>query len=218
MQSPRRRSALLALAAPVGIALGLVAGIVTAAMPATAQACACCAEPGMRMEGPHPMDEYVRGELSRMRFAERAELPVGPAGLEEIRGITDPADTYTLDASVDTTREGSAITLTFLGEDGRQGTITVPLGDQIHEFFVDTRTGSRDEETGLYKEWTLKGRAKTTGIFARASKSGRPRVRLIFHGGGNACTDAAQFGHWTLEVRGTTADFTLMGEMAPSDA
>lgn len=202
---------LLRGSAPLSLA-AIVVGVVAAWTPATAQACACCAEPGMRIEGPHAIDEYTRGELARLRFGERARLQHGEVEFEAIRGIERPEADYGVAASV--TR--SAITLTFTAADGRTGTITVPVGAHIHEFFVDTRGGDPDTETTLYKEWTLRGRAKTTGIFAPASKAGRPRVRLILHGSGNACTDADQFAHWTLEVSGTGADITLFGDLAPA--
>ncbi len=166
----------------------------------------------MRIEGAHAIDEYTRGELARLRFGERARLQLGAAEFETVRGIEQPDLEYSIAADV----TESAITLSFTAADGRTGTITVPIGTRVHEFFVDTRGGAPDTETVLYKEWTLRGRAKTTGIFAAASKAGRPRLRLIVHGSGNACTDASQFAHWTLEVSGTNADFTLLGDLAPA--
>jgi hypothetical protein len=51
-----------------------------------------------------------------------------------------------------------------------------------------------------------------TGIFA-AGVRGNTRARLILHGAGNSCTDAGHFGHWTLEVKGPNADFSLIGEL-----
>lgn len=210
----QRLQRLLRGSAPISLAT-IVVGVVVAWTPSTAQACACCAEPGMRIEGPRAIDAYTRDELSRLRFGERARLQLGPADFETVRGIDRPDAEYSSAANVTKT----AITLSFTAADGRSGTITVPIGAHIHEFFVDTRGGDPETETALYKEWTLRGRAKTTGIFAAASKAGRPRVRLIFHGGGNACTDAGQFGHWTLEVSGTGADFTVLGDLAaPADA
>lgn len=207
----QRLQRLLRGPAPISLA-AIVVGVVAAWTPSTAQACACCAEPGMRIEGAHAIDDYTRGELARLRFGARARLQLGAAEFETVRGIERPDADYAVAASV----TQSAITLTFTAADGRSGTITVPLGARVHEFFVDTRGGDPDTETVLYKEWTLRARSKTTGIFAPASKAGRPRVRLIVHGSGNACTDAEQFAHWTLEVSGAGADFTLLGDLAPA--
>jgi hypothetical protein len=62
----------------------------------------------------------------------------------------------------------------------------------------------------LYKEWKLSGPASGSGVF---QPGGAPRqiLTLILQGGGNSCTSAIDFSHWTLVMQGPKAKYTLFG-------
>jgi hypothetical protein len=44
---------------------------------------------------------------------------------------------------------------------------------------------------------------------------GAPRqiLTLILQGGGNSCTSAVDFSHWTLVMQGPNANYTLFGDL-----
>ena len=85
-------------------ALGLMAGIaLSLLLPiSAAHACACCAEPGDRFDRAEAIDEYALDVLAAVKFEGKARLYTTAADwAEQIKGITNPAesDTYDLKAS-----------------------------------------------------------------------------------------------------------------------
>ena len=173
-----------------------------------ANACACCADPGERIESTRKLDAYERGELEKLLFAKRARLYMNAAGTAGVRGISDPADAYALTQ----TRTGDRWTFTLKDPKGKTGTVAFTLPSTIESFFVDTR----EQKTGdplLYKEWRLSAPLATTGVFASASASGAPTIRVVLQGRGNVCTSADQFTSYTLIVSGPSATFTLFGAL-----
>jgi hypothetical protein len=181
---------------------------------APAEACACCSEPGERVESSAPFGGYDADEIARVRFASAANLYTTAAGLEGIRGIADPTSRYDLSVAFD----GKTFTLSFKSKDGKSGTIALSP-KSVESFFVDLRSGKRGAEPLLYKEWRMSAPMLATGIFspAVASPSAPPMAKLVLQGRGNSCTDAGQFTHWTLIVTGKSAAFTFFGDLrAPS--
>jgi hypothetical protein len=176
-----------------------------------ARACACCAEPGQRIEATAPLSSYERGELERLRFAKAAKLYVTAAGFDAVSGVSDPSERY----EVGHTRQGGVWTFTFKNPKGNAGALSFTLPTNIEAFFVDPHDGNPSVPTDplLYKEWRLAAPLTATGIF-KPGAAGAPTVRLILHGRGNACTSAEQFSAWTLEVSGPRAHYTLFGALA----
>ncbi|APR87725.1 hypothetical protein A7982_13074 [Minicystis rosea] len=176
---------------------------------ADAQACACCSEPGQRVEGTAPLDAYVKGELGRVRFAKAAKLYLTAAGFDGVSGIRDPADRYELVQ----TRQGDVWTFTFKDAKGNAGALAFTLPAKVEEFFVDTQPGKQAGDPTLYKEWRLAAPLTATGIF-KPSAVGSPTVRLILQGHGNSCTSAEQLTTWTIVVSGPKASFSLFGTLS----
>jgi hypothetical protein len=188
-----------------------VASLALLARAPEAQACACCSEPGERIEGLVPLDAYKKTELERVRFANTAKLYLTAAGFDGVSGVRDPADTYALVQ----TRLGDVLTFAFKDAKGNAGTLAFTLPAKVDEFFVDPHDGKQTGAGGplLYKEWRLASPLTATGIF-QPSAAGSPTVRLILHGRGNACTSADQFSAWTIVVSGPKAGFSLFGALS----
>ena len=54
--------------------------------------------------------------------------------------------------------------------------------------------------------------AAGSGVF-RPGIAPRQLLTLILQGGGDSCTSANDFSHWTLVMRGAKANYTLFGEL-----
>src|SRR5579871_5878789 len=110
----RPRSSLLASAlAAASLSIALLA------CPADARACACCSEPGQRIEGTAPLQAYEKAELARLRFAKAAKLYVDAGGFDGVNGISDPSETYETGQA----RQGDRWTFTFKDPKGNTGSL-----------------------------------------------------------------------------------------------
>lgn len=196
------------MAACIRYLAGMASVLVTVWLASDAAlACACCSERAMRNVGVEKFSGFRLSEVERMTFAGEASLASGvadlPAGLQDL-------DT-TLPVAV--ARTGSQIVFSFRGQSGRVTSLSLALPQTISIFEVDPRDG-KDEGLGplLYKEWQLTGNATATGVLQPFVEKSRT-VSLILHGGGRACTDAADFTAWTLLIGGPSDKVTLYGAL-----
>jgi len=183
--------------------------LVAPALPSSAFACACCTSPGQRNVQVTALDSYKRDALTRLGFADKAELFLGEADADSVEGIATPSQHYAIKA------EWLGSTLIFSLEDapGHKGTLALTLPAKLSVFEVDPR----DDDGGgtgpaLYKEWKLTGKAAGTGVFAPGAGP-RQLLTLIVQGHGNSCTDASDFFHWTLVMEGPKANYSLFGDL-----
>ena len=187
--------------------------LVTAAafllLPASAFACACCAERGSWSSVTSRVGAYEFGELERVRFGPSATTYVGAAGLEGITGIAPPSARYRIALR----RTGRRWTLLLSAPGGRRGSLLFLVPHAAQLLAVDLRDGRSSGGGGplLYKEWRLEGAVAGTGVFLAGMSNAR--FRLILHGRGNSCLTADDFTHWTLQVLGGGARFALFGSL-----
>jgi hypothetical protein len=176
-----------------------------------ASACACCADPGQRIETTAAMQPYEKAELERIRFAKVAKLYMNAGGPDNVTGVTDPAGSY----EVVQARQGDVWTFTFKDAKGKTGALSFTLPAKLESFFVDIHDGQQAGGNGplLYKEWRVGAALTATGIF-KPGMTGGPTVRLVLQGRGNSCTQAEQFSWWTLVVSGPKAQYELYGSLA----
>ena len=178
-------------------------------VPASAFACACCADPGYWSSAVTRLRANELEQLDRIRFSRSATTYVGAGGLDGVLGITSPSTAYGLKQA----RSGRRWTfrLTSPGERTR-GTLSFVLPASALVFATDLRNGRTSMGGGplLYKEWRLAGTVSGTGDFLPRTTA---TYRLILHGRGNVCLDARDFTRWTLQVRGAGARFTLFGSL-----
>jgi hypothetical protein len=174
-----------------------------------AAACACCTNAGQRLTATVKLDSGRRDQIKALRFAAEARLFLGEADLEAVRGITTPAERYTLA----TAWHDNRLVFTFRDERGRTGTLSLALPVTVSLFEVDPRAApDQNREPSLYKEWTLTAPFAGSGIFL-AGLGPRQRLTLILHGAGNACTSADDFSHWTLLMAGPKGSYSLFGDL-----
>lgn len=175
-----------------------------------AEACACCTEPGQRLELTSTMDAYVRGELALVRMKPAATLFSDPGFPDSVEGLANPSmNPYRVRATI-----GSVVTFEIVDPAGRQGRIQFRMPSAISRFEIDPSAGklpAPPNGPSLYKEWRLSSEARLDGIVATG---GRVAVAtLILHGGGNSCTSAIDFQRWTLTVKGKGISFTFLGDL-----
>lgn len=193
---------------------GFVSGIffiaAIASFAATsALACACCTNPAQRHVEVEKMDSAKPEEISRIQFSQDAKLRLDE-GAEGIKGLDGAHEDFKLSVA----RQKDRLVFALKDAKGRGGSLTLVLPKTISVFEVDPRD-AKDTGSGppLYKEWKLTANASGDGIF-RASTGANQKMTLIFHGRGNACTDASQFSHWTLLVFGPVDKYTFYGNLA----
>jgi hypothetical protein len=190
-------------------AIAILAAACVIFAAATAQACACCSQTAWRHVEVEQFSQRYLDEINQVRFAKPAQLMLGEADDNAIKGVTDPEENYDLAV----TRAKDRWTFSFRDKKGRNGTLTLVLPKTISIFEVDPRHG-KDEGQGpvLYKEWKLTANAAGDGLF-RATIGANQKITLVLHGRGNGCTSADDFTHWTLLVHGPVDAYTLYGAL-----
>jgi hypothetical protein len=191
----------------IALAFSLAALALIAAT--AAQACACCTQTAWRRVELEKLDAAKLAEIAQVKFAKAAQLMLGEADQDAIKGVKDPEEDYELGV----TRAKERWAFSFRDKKGRAGTLTLALPKAVSIFEVDPRHG-KDEGQGpvLYKEWKLTANAAGDGLF-RAATGGNQKMILVLHGRGNGCTSAEDFTHWTLLVHGPVDTFTMYGKL-----
>jgi hypothetical protein len=196
----------------IGDALGRAVGaaVALALSWTAAEACACCTSPGQRLVTTQSIPAARLSELQELGFDRTAELYLGEADLDSVRGIATPSARY--DMTV--TSGPGGLTFGFRDKAGRTGTLVLAWPRTMSVFEVDPRDETSDQGLGptLYKEWKLTANASGTGVFAPGTGT-RQRITLILQGRGKGCTDASHFKAWTLVVHGPAAEYTLFGTL-----
>jgi hypothetical protein len=187
---------------------GIAVAIAALAYASPAFSCACCTNEGQRSVATVALDSGKRQEIESLRFGGKATLFTGEGDAEGIAGIATPSDSYSLVAKWQDKR----LVLSFRDSHGRSGTLLLARPDTMSIFEVDPRN-LPDQGSGprLYKEWKLTAPASGDGVF-RPSVTPRQLLTLILQGGGNSCTSAIDFSHWTLVMQGPKANYTFFGD------
>lgn len=175
----------------------------------SAQACARCTQSAWRRVEAERLDSSKLAEISQVRFAKTAQLMLGEADMDAIKGVQNLEEDY--DLGVTHTKERWAFS--FRDKKGRTGTLTLSPPKTMSIFEVDPRHGT-DKGQGpvLYKEWKLTTNTAGDGLFRAATGSGQ-KMTLVLHGRGHGCTSADDFTHWTLPVHGPANTFTMYGKL-----
>lgn len=174
-----------------------------------ASACACCTSSGERSDLVVKLESGHADELSRLRFGPTAELFLGEADPDSVKGISTPSARYELQAGW----KGNRFTFAFRDEKDRSGTLVLSRPKLISSFGVDPRN-QPDRPNGpvLYKEWRLTSKAAGSGIFT-AGLGAAQTLTLVLQGGGNNCTSANDFAHWMLVMWGPKAKYHFFGDL-----
>lgn len=192
----------------IGLAFVLIQ-IFVAGLASPGLACACCTSQGQRNVATVTLDSGKRQEIESLRFGGKATLFTGEGDVEGIEGIATPAGTYTLTAKWLEDR----LVLSFRDAAGRTGILSLVRPGTVSVFEVDPRDRpDNGQGPRLYKEWKLSAPAAGSGVF-QPGVAPRQILTLILQGGGNSCTSAIDFTHWTLVMQGPKANYTLFGDL-----
>ena len=187
-----------------GIAIGFVAG----AFPAAALACACCADPGQRMQYDTNVDGYVAEVFNQIDFGPQAAVHLTPCGVECVQGVENPPDAY--DLKLD--RQAATLTFDLQAIDGvGNGSISLMRPSVIEVFATDMAPTANARNTQLYKEWRITVPVTGDGAFSALSQ-GENLAELVLQGTGNSCDHPGDFTHWIMTITGQGVDFRLFGK------
>ncbi|MDO9561749.1 MAG: hypothetical protein Q7J60_09025 [Bradyrhizobium sp.] len=199
-----RRCRILALVLSLSLAIAVFFSTTPPAF-----ACACCTQQGQRNVATVALDSGKRQEIESLRFAGKATLFAGEGEAAEIEGIATPSESYELTAKWLDDR----LELSFRDKLGRTGMLSMARPKTMSVFEVDPRDRpDKGQGPVLYKEWKLTAPAAGSGVF-RPGIAPRQLLTLILQGGGNSCTSASDFSHWTLVMQGPKANYTLFGDL-----
>ncbi|MEM1307801.1 MAG: hypothetical protein AAGG99_09760 [Pseudomonadota bacterium] len=199
----------------------IVLGVMTAAVlnvvpAASAHACACCAEPGQRVEQFTSFDDRdaFQSEVIRsLALGGAATLYRDAADWDEvIRGLNNPDRSTAYRVAL--TRAAKSWTFAFEDKRANSGRIAIRLPREFELFAADRTPGDSVGGSGpeFYKELRFSGVMTGSGMFITNGK-GTARATVIFHGHGNGCTFAEQFTHWTLEAKGPGVQYRFYGRL-----
>jgi hypothetical protein len=105
------------------------------------------------------------------------------------------------------------LVLAFRDHLGHSGTLSLTRPDNLSIFEVDPRDRpEQGQGPRLYKEWKLTAPASGDGVF-QPGIAPRQLLTLILQGGGNSCTSAIDFTHWTLVMQGPKGNYTFFGKL-----
>ncbi|HUE83418.1 MAG TPA: hypothetical protein VMM84_14990 [Pyrinomonadaceae bacterium] len=193
----------------------LLALAILMTLPATADACACCAERGTWFQETARADPEVLAIVGDLggRLDQIASLYLNATAPEEVKGISLASETFILRRLRPHTREWK---LEFTDQRGGRGTLTFTIPDTAVFFGTDPRDGQQGGAGGplLYKEWRFEGSVSGTGIF-KGGTTAKTKFRLVFQGRGNMCRNADDFRTWVLQVRGPRAEYAFYGSINP---
>lgn len=173
--------------------------------------CACCSQEGQYSRGEGAPSGYQLAQMSGMQFAPSAETYFGRGDKENIKGVSDVAEGYEINARFD----HSQWKLSFRDEKENTGTLTMPIkGARMTDYRADIHDGRKSADGGplLHKEWVFRGNAQGTGVF-KTGLAAPTKFTLIFQGRGNNCDNGDDFSHWHLEIAGSKAAYAFVGEM-----
>lgn len=183
--------------------------LMTLAYMPSALACACCTHQGQRNVATVTFDSGKQQEIESLRFADKATLFNDESDAGGIEGIATPSGSYSITAKW----QGARLVLSFRDNLGHTGTLSLARPDTISIFEVDPRDRpDRGQGPTLYKEWKLSAPAAGSGVF-RPGIAPRQILTLILQGGGNSCTSAIDFSHWTLVMQGPKGNYTFFGDL-----
>ena len=183
-------------------------------------ACACCAEPGTRINFTTNTDQVIRDLVKEFKIADKAELYMTEAGFDIIEGLDqiqkeDEATTGLINFSASGSFAGNSWKLTLRSVKGLPAIYSIPVPLKYSEFKVDIHD-RKDMPLGpwLYKEIRFEGTLLSATGFARAGAVRDTRYSLVFQGRGVGCNEVEDFTHWRMEINGPKARYAFFGKLS----
>ncbi len=183
-------------------------------------ACACCAEPGTRINYTAKTDSFIRDLVKQFKVADEANLYMTEAGFDGIEGIDLIAkEDETAAGIMDFTSTGAFAEklwkMNIKSPKGLTATYSIPAPLKYTEFKVDIHD-QEDRPNGplLYKEILFEGVLASATGFARAGAVRGTKYELVFSGRGSGCNEVEDFTHWRLDIDGPKAGYAFLGKLS----
>lgn len=183
-------------------------------------ACACCAEPGTRVEYTTKTDAFIRDLVKEIKFAEKADIYMTEAGFDMIEGLSQiekesESTPGMIDFSSTGSFSGQAWQLTLKTPKGLAATYSLPIPLRYSEFKVDIHDQEgRPNGPWLYKEIRFEGPVTSATGFAKAGAIRGTKFSLVFQGRGVGCNEVEDFTHWRLDIDGPKAGYAFLGKLS----
>lgn len=183
-------------------------------------ACACCAEPGTRIDYTAKTDSFIRDLVKEFKLSDKAELYMTEAGFDTIEGIDpiakeDETAQGMLDFASTGSFTGNTWKLTIKSPKGLAATYTISVPLKYSEFKVDIHDQeNRPNGPLLYKEIRFEGVLTSATGFAKAGAVRGTRYELVFSGRGVGCNEVEDFTNWRLDVDGPKAGYAFFGKLS----
>lgn len=180
-------------------------------LPVNVLACACCADEGFYHLSDDEPDEYMLNVIGEIGFASARLFVPGALEAEEwIEGLKPVGSDYRVEGSF---KAPGSWTFKMTDEKGGKGTLSLPMPEKMTSYDADIHDGRKGGAGSvlLYKELRFRNKVgKGTGIFKDGKLAGAEYF-LVFQGRGNGCTNARDFTHWRLEVKGEGVNYAFYG-------
>ena len=181
------------------------------AVPGPVLACACCADPGARVERTVRMTQDDVGAFAARKAGAVAHVMLTACGLDCVKGVSAPREAYAVELAVSEAGiefDLSDVSATY--RDIYRGTVGFDWPAHFTYYAVDSAPDPDRETTVLYTEIRMRGEAYGDGDF---ETRGLMAAELVFSGLGNMCFDAGALTHWRLNVTGDGYDLRLYGTL-----
>jgi hypothetical protein len=177
-------------------------------LPVQSLACACCAEKGTYSIKVLKPDEYILGELQKLKIS-TANLYSDAGYPDTIKGVNPLGDTFTASCLL----KNNLWKFDFKDDKNKSGMLSLPMPASYVDYRVDLQNNEEGTEAMLYREFRFKWKVSGgTGIFQKGITPATDYF-LVFQGRGNNCTSAETFTHWRLEITGAKSNYAFFGKL-----
>jgi hypothetical protein len=189
----------------LSLAVGFLLSVLS---PLQSLACACCAEKGTYKISTVKPDDYILGELRRLKIG-TTNLYSDAGYPETIKGLNPLGETFTASCLL----SAKKWKFDFKDNNNKSGRLDLPLPATYIDYRVDLQENEEAADATLYREFRFKWKTSGgTGIFQKGVTPATDYF-LVLQGRGNNCTSAETFTHWRLEITGAKADYSFYGKL-----
>jgi hypothetical protein len=176
--------------------------------PIQSLACACCAEKGTYSISVQKPDDYILGELQKLKIG-TTNIYSDAGYPDSVKGINPLGDTFTASCLL----KNKFWKFEFSDDNNKSGMLNLPLPSTYVDYRVDLQESEEGTDAILYREFRFKWKVGSgTGIFLKGIAPATDYF-LVLQGRGNNCTDAETFTHWRLEITGKKASYSFFGKL-----
>jgi hypothetical protein len=177
-------------------------------LPIKSPACACCAEKGTYSISVQKPDNYILGELQKLKIG-TTNLYSDAGYPDTIKGIRPLGDTFTASCQL----KNKMWKFDFKDDKNKSGMLNLPLPLTYVDYRVDLQDSEEVPDAILYREFRFKWKVGGgTGVFQKGITP-LTDYFLVLQGRGNNCTSAETFTHWRLEITGKKASYSFFGKL-----